>query len=319
MNEISSFRQRALSTARRRLSLGGAAALTVCAALSGTGTANAAPVSYLAGAVAQTSDGFDVNYQQQITANAARTYAPNASQHESVRTSANLATGEIHAFQESIAVNSPNGMGAYGTATIADSFRHLSGLDPFLWNSTTQATFNIHIDGNESLSPGQGDVFNFAQVGLIIYKPGTLDNFIPYCGDTVIKSFFWTIGAEAQPDDPCGNAPLANLSGAVNEDLSVAFAPGGDFDWAFVIVVGGGFNANLQGNNGNAHWLQDFGNTASLRYVAPDGSTVSSGSGVFPGTLTAQDVPEPRSLALVGLALAGVAGSRRTRRRATGA
>jgi hypothetical protein len=56
----------------------------------------------------------------------------------------------------------------------------------------------------------------------------------------------------------------------------------------------------------------DFFNTANFEIGLPPGVTAYSASGLFPGTL-AFSVPEPASLALVGLGLAGMAIGRRWR------
>ena len=300
---------------RRRAHVANAlSTFAACAAWVGL-PAHSAPVSYLAGTVAQTSDGFGVDFKQQVSSASSRTFgAIGQAQYEKVDMSASLATGQVHARQESIAINAPNGMGGFGSAFLADSFRHLSGLNPFVWNGTTQATFNIHIDGNEFMVPGLGQVFNFAQVSLMIYQRGTLDDFIPFCGATVIRSFHWSIGASPPATDPCGAPYIDNLSGTVDEVLTASFTPGGDFDWAFGVRVGGAFNANLGvGNVGSGHWLQDFGNTATLSYFGPAGSSVESSSGVFPGTQAGGSVPEPATLTLVLAACGGLCMRRRAR------
>jgi MYXO-CTERM domain-containing protein len=279
------------------------------------GSAQAAPVSYIAGTVAQTDGDLIIDFHQQQSSSSTSTYTPGPQTYERVDTAADLRTGQVHARAENIATNSPDGQSAYGTAYLADSFRHLSGLDPFAWNSSTTARFDIHIDGHESLVSGSGEVFNFAMVALIIYRPGTLDDFVPYCGSNVVTAFFWSVGDRAPATNPCGGAFAGHLSGAIDENLSAVFTPGGDFDWAFGMSVGGAFNANLNGATGSGQWLQDFGNTATLRYVAPDGAEVQSASGVFPGTgPLVQAVPEPASLALAAVALLGLGATRRRQR-----
>jgi hypothetical protein len=306
------LRSAAAWTRRTRMAFDASGAFSTfaaCTALVGL-PAHSAPVSYLAGTVAQTSDGFDVDFKQQTTSALSRTFGTlGGTQYEKVDMSASLAAGQIHARQESIAINAPGGMGGFGSAFLADSFRHLSGLNPFAWTNATQASFNINIDGNEFIVPGSGEV------SLMIYKRGTLDDFIPFCGNTVLFSYHWSIGANAPAVDPCGAPYQGNLSGMVDENLSVTFAPGEDFDWAFGVRVGGAFNANLgEGNTGSGHWLQDFGNTATLTYAGPAGSTVQSGSGVFPGTDPGAAVPEPTTLALL---LAAGCALRVSRKRAT--
>lgn len=166
------------------------------------------------------------------------------------------------------------------------------------------------MDGNSALvTDAQTQVFNFSYIALIIYKPGTLTSDVSFCDATVTHANFWSVGAQSQATDPCGHAFLGNLSGAVDETLSVSFAPCGDFDFAFGMRVGGAMNSTT-GDPFSASWSNDFSHTAKLSYVAPDGATVHSGSGVFPGT-SAAAVQEPGSLALAMLALAGGGAVRR--------
>lgn len=273
------------------------------------GTAAAAPVDFLAGASVQTDAGFTKSFAQQLTASQSGSYIPNSTITETAASSASLIDGSLHVASTNIANGSDQGLVSMATAFLGDSLTHSAGLNPFSWSGGTQATFNIQIDGSTSMSPGPGDVFNFGYIALVIYQPGTLSDVVPFCDSTVTHAYFWSIGSQPQGADPCGNAFLGNLDGSVDQLLSVSLAPGGDFDFAFGMRVGGAFNANLAAP-ANASWINDFANTATLRYVAPEGASVASASGAFPGT-TAGQVPEPGTLALVGAAALGFARRRR--------
>ena len=286
------------------------AALAISAVAAGLPGGAHAYKAYATSAAAQ------VNYQpgvsdygQQLTATSqVSTNLPNT--FEQTATSADLARGQVHAKQEQLANGASTSLQTFGQAFIADSFMHVSGLNPFNWTSSTQARFDIHIDGTESLTGDLGQMVNVAKVLLMIYKPGTLDG-LSYCGANVIQTFSWSIGAGGRPA-PCGGSYTSNLSGTIDTDLSAVFTPGGDFDWAFGIVVGGQSNTGPL-PSASGRWLQDFANTATLSYSGPLGSTVVSGSGVFPGSVAA--VPEPGSPALMLAGLAGVASLLRRRMR----
>lgn len=60
--------------------------------------------------------------------------------------------------------------------------------------------------------------------------------------------------------------------------------------------------------------LLDFGGTAYFDVILPDGFTFTSESGFFLTERQAATVPEPGSLALFGVGLAGLAGARMRRR-----
>ena len=294
-----------------------AASLGVCAvvATAWPSTANAAPtpLNFVSGAVVQTSGGFEVNLGAQASNQATRTTVSSDAT-ESAFSSANLATGVIKARAETEIVNSQSAYGAFATALFGDGFTHSLGSNAFNW-AGQQASFRVAIDGTEQINPGQGDVFNFGMAFLVVYRPGTLDNYLPFCNgpadngvnySNIMASFFWSIGDGV--NHPCsGQSFTGNLSGVVDEVLTATFSPGGDFDWMFGVRVGGALNANLQGQSQSARWLQDFSHTATLTYEAPNGASVESRSGVFP-LANPTAVPEPGTLLLAtfGLALAAV-------------
>jgi len=291
-NRIPHWAALAITTAAAGLSPGGAHAYKAYA------TAAVAQVNYQPGVV---------DYGQQLTATSqASATLPNI--FEQTATSADLARGQVRVKQEQLATGASTSLQTFGQAWIADSFMHLSGLNPFTWTNATHARFDIHIDGVESLTGNLGQMLNSAKVMLMIYKPGTLDG-LPYCGANVIQTFSWSIGANNSPA-PCGGTYISNLSGAIDTNFSAVFTPGGDFDWAFGIVVGGQSNTGPL-PNATGRWVQDFANTATLSYGGPSGSTVVSGSGVFPGSIAA--VPEPGSTALLLVGLACMVGLLRRR------
>ncbi|WP_395702241.1 PEP-CTERM sorting domain-containing protein [Aquabacterium sp.] len=280
---------------------------TAALALGLLGAGGTASAAYVAGTTVQTGiDGYtQFGYSQQLSASDSHT-ATAGNQSSSALAAANLADGTLHVRASSVGTNEF----AFANALFGDSFTHHNGVNPFVWGNS-QATFNVHIDGVETFSPGSGNNnptrTNFALISLMIFAPGQLST--SSCNTT--HMFSWSIGDFGTPQDFCGNNVLGNLSGAVDSDLQAQFAPGSDFDWLLVIRVGGGIdNANI-----DTAWTQDFANTATLSYVAPDGATVTSSSGVFPGT-TGAAVPEPASWLLVlgALGAAGLAARRPQRR-----
>ena len=212
-------------------------------------------------------------------------------------------------------------VGQFGAATLAgafigDNFIHSGpGAGPFVWNANQTVTFNLHIDGTQARLPTTPGI-DRSQLVLMIYRPGTLDSDVPYCTPNVLNRYVWSIGANALPTDDCGSPTQGTINaggnGNVNQNMQVTFAPGGDFAWALGIKLYTAAVGVLL--TGPAYWNNDFSNTLTYSYAAPDGATVQSSSGYsIPRYTPPTSVPEPGTLALLGLGLAGLGIARRRR------
>jgi len=223
--------------------------------------------------------------------------------------SANLSTGQLKT-NTSITTSSTVSPSMQTNAWFGDGFTTTNpNGSPFTWNSST-ATFNIALDG--TLTSSDAFANDGAFVVLAILDPGTLDPSQPLIGSSdSIEYFLWDIGnptLQIYYTNPAGDSvPLAITAGytSVPSTLSATFAPGGNFDWALLLGASG------QLTTAGGSFLADFADTLTLSYVGPPGSVTTSDSGLFTNIGSAAPVPEPVTLALIGIGLAGLGFSRR--------
>lgn len=225
--------------------------------------------------------------------------------------SASIQSGTLRATTSYSGAPGQSGGVTVASAFIGDSYAYSGGQGgPFVWGPNGSVTFDITVDGFQSVLAPSDNVGEFGILALMIYQPGTLDDFLPFCGSNVMYSFFWSVGGNSSV--PCG-AFRGNLSGSIDTTVSASFNPGGDFAWAL------GFRAvNFVGGplQGNVSWSNQFGNTIRYSVVNPEGAVVTTASGFRPGGEPEGSVPLPGSLALLGLGLAAMGAGRFRRTRA---
>ncbi len=210
-----------------------------------------------------------------------------------------LSTGELHSAASANFGYDPSALPGmqtsfqFGNSSFGDSLT-------FLGNFTgQQATFNISVDGTWS----GATFFNPSEFQFLVLPAGTIN---ANAGNTL--NLFNNPSIAATVNDTYSLTPTTTspLTFSVNVGLN-GVNPTIEFAANLNITT-----ATFPGQS----FSGDYSNTATITLAAPNGVTVESASGVFPGTVPLSSVPEPGSLSLslAGLASAGLVALARFRR-----
>jgi hypothetical protein len=240
----------------------------------------------------------DVNNSTAAAADSSTYYTDGTNVFSSVGSSSvDLTSGSLHSLASANFGYDPSALPGmtssfqFGNSSFGDAFTYLGDF------TGQQATFHINVDGTFSGAAAfNGSDFQFMVLpaGTIAANAGNTLNIFNNPGNVAIVNDLYAL----TPTSP--NPLTFDVSVALNgHDPTIEIAA--NLNVVTSLLLGQAFTA-------------DFSNTAAITLTAPDGVTVESASGVFPGTVP---VPEPSSLAitLAGTAVAGLmAQSHRARR-----
>ncbi len=250
-------------------------------------------------ATAVGSNPVNSNFRATIRPGVASTTDAVSSSYGTASASADLAAGSLKAKLDLTGSIGANFVPA-AVAGFGDSF-HLNGFDGL-------SDFGLRLDLSGIFSySGAATLGNGSYIGFYLVQPGHLQSVVnagfPFSSSSYLAAYEWGIGDGAQPTNDFPRSFISTYT-SFPAQINVNFDPGGDFDWYILF--------RISANSGQAgiplDIYADFSNTAGVSFLAPDGVTIESSSGVFPGTEAA--VPEPESLVLVASALA-ITGFRR--------
>lgn len=267
---------------------------------------------------------------------------------------ADLATGELKARSVVTIGNNPPGgtlmppggvsAQASASATFADTISFANGAGrPYLWSQGEQFTFNFAIDGQIDLPAGHAAPtsylgLTYAAVRLNVYRAGQGFSAIQAFQDfaqtmdwgndadvahfydlndainvATLTSQYWLVGdslvSPSWYTDP--GVQFVSLDDTGAAQLQFSFAADGDFEFVLSLETTASVDLAYQGLTSRV----DFSHTLKTSFVAPEGATVSSASGLLPGTVG--NVPEPEGYALLIGGLSVLAWTQRRRQRAS--
>ncbi len=209
---------------------------------------------------------------------------------------ANLATGMLGVLNAGTSVTTP---GVYetiaqlgDTITAKGSASGLSGLD---------LGVNISLNGNTSFSDPST---NFSWLWVYMFTPGAFDQNIFASNGSVLYSTGYLLGtgtnSNADGFFTGNNVPVNGEfgNGPNTIPLLIPFNTIGS-NFQIELVLG---SAELVNGIGSQTWSADFMDPINVTLSAPPGVTLTSASGLLPGTVGA--VPEPSGLPLVAAMIA---------------
>jgi hypothetical protein len=214
---------------------------------------------------------------------------------------ANLGTGTVRVVAKGSDISGATGanQGAYafasGSASLGDTFT-LHNTDGTTYVGSGMSTMRLGIDG---ILSGSSDSDLSLVISIGIYRTGYFD--AVEAGDWATAaglkvgyvSTGWLTADDLLPDSLALDFSMQDL-------LS--------FEWQVDVWASFAFR---QDPDGHKFAIADLGHTIAVGFDGPEGTYVTSASGLFPGAGPGTNpVPEPGSLALLGIAAAGFRFSR---------